>query len=67
MKGLQTAAAQMARGREKDKDTVLLMDRYAVYAISLTMGACVPGPNEATVGDMGTGNRAVVLAYECRT
>lgn len=55
---VQTAVAQMARSGQR---------KHAMYAISLATGACVPGLSEATAGDMGTGSRAVMLAYECRT
>jgi len=54
---MQTAVAQIARSSQR---------KHAMYAISLAT-ACVPGPSGATAGDMGTGSRAVVPAYECRT
>lgn len=64
---MQTTIAQMAKGRQRNKDKVLLLDRHAMYAISLITGGCVPGPNAASVGNMDIGSRAVVLAYECWT
>ena len=52
----------MARGCQRNKDKVLLLDGHAMYAISLITGACVPGPNAASVGNMDIGSRDVVLA-----